>query len=95
MQPGDILDGRFQVGGPIGLSSAGTECDAPDGGSYMMFDGVIRCRCVVCARCGHHTGNSHQGHYWRLCKVTGTLREFHMCCPDPAYGCALEAGAEG
>jgi hypothetical protein len=28
-----------------------------------------RCRCLVCARCGHHTGNSHQGHYWSHCKV--------------------------
>lgn len=48
------------------------------------------CRCVVCPRCGHHTGNSHQGHYWKLCKVTRTLRTFHFCCPDLAFGCELE-----
>lgn len=43
----------------------------PDGG----------CRCVVCARCGHHTGNSHQGHFWAFCKVTRSIREPHFCCP--------------
>lgn len=42
----------------------------------------------LCARCGEHTGNNHQGHYWRWCKVTGTLRDFHMCCPG---NCELEA----
>lgn len=49
-----------------------------------------QCTCLVCSKCGHHTGNSHQGHYWRACKVTGTDREFHFCCPD---ACELEGGA--
>lgn len=40
------------------------------------------CRCIVCARCGHHTGNNTQGHYWALCKVTCKVEDFHMCCPD-------------
>lgn len=63
-------------------------CDAPagTGGAYAFSDGsgglVFRCRCVVCARCGRHTGNSSQGHYWRFCKVTGEFeREWHFCCP--------------
>lgn len=27
------------------------------------------CRCLVCARCGRHTGNNTQGHSWKACKV--------------------------
>lgn len=46
------------------------------------------CRCIICARCGQHTGNNNQGHYWSSCKVTKTVREFHFCCPDD---CQLEA----
>lgn len=45
---------------------------------------------MVCGRCGHHTGNNTQGHYWGRCNVTGTLRGFHFCCPDD---CELEAAA--
>jgi hypothetical protein len=38
-------------------------CDAHlFGGAASVVDG--HCRCVVCPRCGHHTGNAHQGHYW-------------------------------
>lgn len=48
---------------------------------------VVACRCVVCVRCGQHTGNATQGHYWRWCKATGGFREFHLCCPDD---CELE-----
>lgn len=62
-------------------------CDA-DGGSYMTMDGYVVCRCIICERCGHHTGNAHQGHFWSYCKVTGDVRDFHMCCPDD---CELEA----
>lgn len=51
---------------------------------------------MLCARCGRHTGNNHQGHYWGLCKVlvaagkTGkdAIRELHFCCPG---NCELEA----
>jgi hypothetical protein len=43
---------------------------------------VYRCRCIVCARCGHHTGNANQGHYWAWCKVEQRMRDFHFCCPD-------------
>jgi hypothetical protein len=65
-------------------------CDAAlFGAAPSVLDG--KCRCLVCARCGHHTGNSHQGHYWGWCKVTCTVRAFHFCCPDPAFGCELEA----
>ena len=62
-------------------------CDAA---ATFLPDGT--CRCIVCSRCGHHTGNAHQGHYWAWCKVTHSVREFHRCCPDPAFGCELEAG---
>ncbi len=95
----------------IGVLQHGGECDAAQfGGSPSVYiDGT--CRCIVCPRCGHHTGNSHQGHYWRTCKVLAarlreslapgstmspaeflnrTSREFHFCCPDPAYGCEKE-----
>ena len=91
LRPGDVIGGRWKIRGVIGLAAGDSECDAPDGGSYMMADGVMRCRCVVCPRCHHHTGNSSQGHYWAFCKVTRTARDFHLCCPDPAYGCELEA----
>lgn len=60
------------------LAARRDECDAPNAPSYL--DGT--CRCLVCARCGHHTGNSTQGHYWSFCKVTRTMREHHFCCPD-------------
>lgn len=80
-----VLGGRYKiVGGPIGIFDD-SPCDAPTG-TASMLDG--RCRCVVCGRCGHHTGNGHQGHYWAFCKVTGTTRAFHFCCPDD---CELEA----
>lgn len=54
---------------------------------------------MVCARCGKHTGNNNQGHYWGLCKVLlaqgipfrKAVREFHFCCPDD---CELDAPEE-
>ena len=49
----------------------------------------IVCRCLVCGRCGKHTGNNTQGHWWSLCKATGTIRGHHFCCPS---GCELEEG---
>ena len=61
-------------------------CDSPVPASQL--DG--RCRCVVCGRCGRHAGNSHQGHHWRHCRVTGTMRDPHFCCPDD---CELETAA--
>lgn len=88
-------------------------CDAADFGAAATFTPDGSCRCLVCSRCGHHTGNAHQGHYWALCKalrdrVKASLgpgetlsaaelasrseREFHFCCPDPVFGCELEAG---
>lgn len=95
LKPGDVLKGasgaEYVIGGLIGTAAGpGSECDAPDGGSYMFADGSMRCRCVVCPRCHHHTGNSHQGHHWAFCEVTGTTRDFHFCCPDPEFGCELE-----
>ncbi len=94
-QPGDVLidpsGAQYLLGDLIGLPSEGTECDAAQWGSFPSVDPDGRCRCTVCPRCRHHTGNSHQGHYWGHCMVTGTTREFHLCCPDPAYSCELEA----
>jgi hypothetical protein len=48
---------------------------------------VQNCRCSWCGRCNKVTGNNTQGHYWAYCKVTGTNRDFHFCCPDD---CQLE-----
>jgi hypothetical protein len=67
-------------------------CDAHIYGSVATLNvlGDGDCRCMVCGRCGHHTGNSSQGHYWAFCKVTRGIREFHFCCPDGVHGCELE-----
>jgi hypothetical protein len=66
-------------------------CDAPDPPVYLQAGGTaglrMVCRCMICPRCGHHTGNSTQGHYWSWCKVTMTMRGHHLCCPGD---CALE-----
>lgn len=51
------------------------------------------CRCVICGRCGRHTGNTTYGHFWKLCMVTGTLRTHHHCCPDG--NCELEEKDDG
>jgi hypothetical protein len=73
-----------------------------------MPDGTTRCRCVVCPRCGHHTGNAHQGHYWSFCKVlAGRIRaglvpgetlpagEFtKRACREPHFCCGNEFGCE-
>lgn len=42
---------------------------------------------LTCGRCQKTTGNNTQGHYWRWCKITGSMRDFHFCCPDD---CQLE-----
>jgi len=42
---------------------------------------------IICARCEERTNNRTQGHYWAYCKVTRTIRDFHMCCPN---NCELE-----
>lgn len=39
------------------------------------------CRHVTCGRCGQHTNNSSQGHYWATCKVDLHEARFHFCCP--------------
>lgn len=65
-------------------------CDAEDPPVYMKPGGGWMCRCLVCGRCGHHTGNTSQGHYWRFCSVTKSMRDFHFCCPDD---CSLEVAA--
>ena len=92
---------QYELGDPIGTfgDTPVSGCDAKDGGRYYGPGGTIVCRCVVCARCGKHTGNSNQGHYWALCSVWlaqgkglyGSKREFHFCCPD---NCALEEKEE-
>lgn len=63
------------------------DCDSPSPPSVYVIDWVndepvYGCRCLVCSRCGHHTGNTSQGHYWSYCKVTRQDERFHMCCPD-------------
>lgn len=68
-------------------------CDAPPPRPVYVVDmangePVYGCRCLVCGRYGHHTGNSNQGHYWRFCQVTGQYEQFHYCCPD---ACQLTA----
>lgn len=60
-----------------------TQCDHPS--ATILPDGT--CTCLVCARCGQHTGNSNQGHYWSFCQVTRADRSFHFCCPGD---CELE-----
>lgn len=87
------LGGRWKIGQQLGTFGGNTPCDAPGGGgSYLSPDGSVSCRCVVCSRCGKHTGNSNQGHYWAFCKVTKSLREFHSCCPGD---CELEPTGAG
>lgn len=69
-------------------------CDATEPRPVYLLalndDGVptYGCRCATCARCGHHTGNSSQGHYWAFCSASGGLRRFHFCCPGD---CELDA----
>jgi hypothetical protein len=58
------------------------DCDAPDAPTYIVGVG----------RCGRHTGNNTQGHYWSWCKLTKALREFHHCCPGD---CELGDGELG
>lgn len=55
-------------------------CDYEGSFSVSVVEG--RCRCLVCGRCGRHTGNSTQGHYWGYCAVTKKVEIFHYCCPD-------------
>jgi hypothetical protein len=64
-QPGGVIAGRYLITGEIGTEN-GSACDY-EGGATVYQDGT--CRCLVCARCGHHTGNAHQGHWWKACKV--------------------------
>ena len=91
-QPGDIIGGQWEIAGLIGEAPApGSECDAESPSAYMMPGGGMACRCMVCPRCHHHTGNSHQGHYWAYCRARRGPQQFHFCCDDPAYGCELEA----
>ncbi len=71
-------------------------CDASTPSIYVagyddFGNAVYTCRCVVCARCDHHTGNSHQGHFWKMCKVTKSMRDFHFCCPN---NCELEQNSD-
>ncbi len=70
-------------------------CDAQSPSIAIKPDGKVTCRCIVCARCGHHTGSTTQGHYWAFCKQTQTTREFHFCCSDPDFGCELEQRSRG
>jgi hypothetical protein len=73
--------------GPI-VGWDGYPCDAEAPSAYIGPDRTtIVCRCMICARCGHHTGNNTQGHWWSFCSITGTFRGHHLCCPDD---CELE-----
>jgi len=69
--------------GPIVVS----DCDAPHPPTVYVVEWngdepMYGCRCLICARCGHHTGNSNQGHYWSYCRVSKQEEWFHFCCPD-------------
>lgn len=83
----DLMHGPVATGPPDWAP-----CDAAKPPRYIDVDEngrrYVHCRCLICARCGHHTGNATQGHLWRLCEVTRTVREFHQCCPGD---CELEA----
>lgn len=62
------------------------ECDAPQPRPYYVIgerDGrlIYGCRCAICARCGHHTGNTTQGHFWSWCQVSQRSEGYHFCCP--------------
>jgi hypothetical protein len=81
---GTEIGDRYRITGMVGTFGGDSPCDAPNGSTYA--DG--RCRCIVCSRCGRHTGNSTQGHLWGFCKVTKASRGFHLCCPG---NCELEA----
>lgn len=76
----------------VPIRAAGCDYESEDAPVYVDFrDGPeprFFCRCLVCARCGKHTGNSTQGHYWGFCSVTKTVREPHFCCPGD---CELRA----
>lgn len=90
MTDDNLIGGRYKVTGVIGTQGAtpSSECDAESPSVYAAPGGTTICRCIVCSRCGRHTGNSNQGHFWAFCKATKTVRKFHMCCPDD---CELEA----
>lgn len=69
-------------------------CSAcPEGHTLMEWRYVLG---MVCGRCGQHTGNNNQGHYWGLCAVLldrgypydRAIRAMHFCCPGD---CQLEA----
>ena len=95
LKPGDVLKGEsgkeWVIGGLIGTTAGpDSECDAETPSVYHMPDGTTACRCMICPRCHHHTGNAHQGHNWAYCKVTGTMRDFHFCCPG---NCELETAS--
>lgn len=64
-------------------------CDFPNPSVYYMaYSDTFSCRCMVCGRCGKHTGNSHQGHNWKFCSAKGEMAaDWHFCCPDD---CELE-----
>lgn len=64
-------------------------CDY-EGTDPISWDGHGNCRCLICGRCGHHTGNNTQGHLWGFCQVTKTVREGHYCCPGD---CELETSS--
>lgn len=62
-------------------------CDAAEWGATPTYEyskyGPPRCRCIICPRCGHHTGNGTQGHYWKSCRVLGELRAAVMADQPP------------
>lgn len=85
-----LVAGRYELGEQVGSVGGPGACDA-GGASYVILvvDGepVQRCRCIVCGRCGRHTGNATQGHYWAWCKVRRGVVDFHFCCPG---SCSLD-----
>lgn len=92
----ELVAGRYELGERIGSFAVPGACDA-EGATYLIAieegEPVQRCRCIVCGRCGRHTGNSTQGHYWGWCKMRRAMAEFHFCCPG-ACSLDIEAVAE-
>jgi len=49
---------------------------------------------MICARCGEHTGDNHQGHASNFCKKVGRMAdEWHFCCPS--LPCELNDDSRG
>lgn len=69
-----MTDGRIDKMSDAIAQIRANGCDAENPSVYFSIhnNGYI-CRCIVCGRCGHHTGNNTQGHFWKHCSVLARL----------------------